>query len=312
MKRRWWITGSLIGIILAGAVLLWSGCAPLTPFEDIQARVGPENFIEIDGHQIHVVRTGSGDPAVVLLHGVGASAYTFREIIPRLAEKRRVLAIDWFGFGWTERPAEPEPYTVPGQVAMIRAVLEKEGITRAHLFGHSFGALLANAYAETHPETVASLTLLSPPATLGDTPRLMGSRPGRAVLYPLLRLFLSSETRFADMQRRSYARPEQPTREEMENYRRRLLVEGLWSALNGFFSGDEPAPDALRYGVDGIPLMLLAGRQDPIVPLAQLEPLAQTTPGARFEILDQSGHNAPEEQPRETVERLETFYRDIQ
>jgi len=312
MKRKWWITGSVLAIIPAGIVLLWSGCAPLTPFEEIQARVGPENFIEIDGHQIHVVRAGSGEPAVVLLHGAGASAYTFRDIIPPLAGSRRVLAIDWYGFGWTERPAEPAAYTVPGQIAMIHAVLEKENIRRAHLFGHSFGALLANAYAETHPETVASLTLLSPPATLSNTPWLLGTRPGRAVLYPLLRLFLSSETRFADMQRRSYARPEQPTREEMENYRQRLLVEGLWSALNGFFSGDEPAPDALRYGVDGIPLMILAGRQDPIVPLAQLEPLAQTIPGARLEILDQSGHNAPEEQPRETVDLLETFYRDIQ
>jgi pimeloyl-ACP methyl ester carboxylesterase len=258
-----------------------------------------------------VVRAGSGEPAVVLLHGAGASAYTFRDIIQPLAGNRRVLAIDWYGFGWTERPAEPAAYTVPGQIAMVHAVLEKENIRRAHLFGHSFGALLANAYAEAHPETVASLTLLSPPATLGDTPWLLGTRPGRAVLYPLLRLFLSSEARFADMQRRSYARQEQPTREEMENYRQRLLVEGLWSALNGFFSGDEPAPDAPRYGVAGIPLMILAGRQDPIVPLAQTEQLAQTIPGARLEILEQSGHNALEERPRETVEQLENFYRDI-
>jgi pimeloyl-ACP methyl ester carboxylesterase len=312
MKRKWRITGSVLAIIPAGVVLLWSGCTPLTPFEEIQARAGPEHFIEIDGHQVHVVRAGSGEPAIVLLHGAGASAYTFRDIIPPLAETRRVLAIDWYGFGWTERPAEPAAYTVSGQIAMIHAVLEKENIRRAHLFGHSFGALLANAYAETYPETVASLTLLSPPPTLGDTPWLMESRPGRALLYPLLRLFLSSETRFADMQRRSYAQPEKPTRQEMENYRQRLLVEGLWSALNGFFSGDKPAADTLRYGVDGIPLMILAGRQDPIVPLTQLEKLAQATPNTRFAVLEQSGHNAPEEQPRETVDLLETFYRDIQ
>lgn len=304
----YWITVSLLIVVLPALLVLGTGCASLTSFEDVKAAVGSENFVKIDNRRVHVVRSGSGQPAVLLLHGFAASAYTFRKIVPLLATDRRVLAVDWYGFGWTERPSDLAAYSLDSQLAMIHGVLEKEGAERIHIVGHSFGAVLADYYARKYPDSVVSLTFVSPPTDFESMPRLLRSRLGRTLFYPVLRLFLSRRGRFADMQRRGYFEPDALIPEDLEAYRQRLLVKGLWYTLHGIAAWGDSGAARPEYGARDVPTLILAGRHDSIVPLETVQRMVADMPGVTFAILEKSGHNAPEEEPETVVEKLNGFF----
>ena len=312
------IMAGIAALLVLGAVVLWSGCTSLTPFEEVRAAAGPGTYVPVNGARVYVEHTGQGKPPVVLLHGFAASSYTFRKLVPELARDREVIAIDWYGFGWTERPQDRSAYLPPGQVAMIAEVLQQRGIGRAHVLGHSFGAVLANAYARQHPERVASLVLLSPATRFDAVPWVLQTAAGRAVLYPFVRLMLSRPQRVKSLFARGYHEPETLTDADAEAYRQRLLVDGLWRALGGFFSGGDDAdvPDRPGYGVAGIPMQVIAGRHDPIVPIGDLEALRddlrREQPGLRWVVMEDSAHNAPEEQPEAMARALTTFFAEVE
>ncbi|MDP3766582.1 MAG: alpha/beta fold hydrolase, partial [Dehalococcoidia bacterium] len=87
-------------------------------FEDLEpdAAGAPGSFLEVDGLRMHYVEAGEGD-AVVLIHGIGASTFSFRYTIPELAQQFRVVALDLLGFGFSARPADGD-YSLTAQAAL--------------------------------------------------------------------------------------------------------------------------------------------------------------------------------------------------
>ena len=89
-------------LVAALALLLLSACVSVKPLEEVE--VDPdENRVLIHDTAVHIEQSGQGEP-VLLIHGFGASAYTWRKVMPDLAERFHVVAFDLYGFGWTERP----------------------------------------------------------------------------------------------------------------------------------------------------------------------------------------------------------------
>ena len=130
--------------------------------------IGFENsrFVELDGFKIHYLDEGSGERVFILLHGFGASVFTWRGIISNLSSMGRVIAFDRPGFGLTER-VEPgktpyNPYTSEGVVELTYRLLLKLNVSRAVLIGHSAGGGLALLFALRHPEMVESVVLIAP------------------------------------------------------------------------------------------------------------------------------------------------------
>jgi Predicted hydrolases or acyltransferases (alpha/beta hydrolase superfamily) len=117
--------------------LVTGGCVSLTPYRTVRQMVPAERFVEVGGQAVHVEQWGRGD-ALVLLHGFGGSTYSWRLVGPELGRGFRVVAVDLNGFGWTERVAEREAYTLPGQARLVLGVMDALGIARAHLAGHSY------------------------------------------------------------------------------------------------------------------------------------------------------------------------------
>jgi pimeloyl-ACP methyl ester carboxylesterase len=102
-------------------------------------------------------RTGAGEP-LVLLHGIGSSRRAWDPVIPALAERFDVVAVDLPGFGDSE-PLPPEVEPRPGSLAAaVAGLLDDLGITAPHVAGNSLGGWVALELAGLHP--VASLTLL--------------------------------------------------------------------------------------------------------------------------------------------------------
>lgn len=117
-------------------------------------------FLQLGRHNIHYVDQGQGRP-ILFIHGLGAQLHHFRHpLFPKLADFRCV-ALDRPGSGYSSRPASFSGSLVE-QAELVAHFIEKLGLERPLVVGHSLGGAVALALAENHPETVSGLVLLSP------------------------------------------------------------------------------------------------------------------------------------------------------
>ena len=124
-------------------------------------------FLDVQGLSVHCKVMGEGELALLLLHGFGASIFSWREVIGPLGARNKVVAFDRPGFGLTERPMPEEwaganPYTLKSQVDLTVALMGRLNLQEAVLVGHSAGGLVAVLTAWRYPEKVKALVLISP------------------------------------------------------------------------------------------------------------------------------------------------------
>jgi pimeloyl-ACP methyl ester carboxylesterase len=160
----------LLAVLVAGlAVLLLAGAAATYLIvRSIEARYPPAGrFVEVTGGRLHYIELGPGGkgPAatVLLLHGAsGSSGDPIMALGHRLAAKFRVIAVDRPGSGWSDRIAGKAAGSPAVQATIIREALERLGVERAIVVGHSWSGALATNLALDHADKVAGLLLLAP------------------------------------------------------------------------------------------------------------------------------------------------------
>ena len=121
-------------------------------------------FVETCGYRTNLHDQGQGQ-AVVLLHGSGAgvSAWAnWRNLIPKLSDRYRVLAPDLAGFGYTEIPETFEFRFMATWIEQIEALLDTLGVKSAHWVGNSFGGALTLWMAAQRPDLCDRLVLMGP------------------------------------------------------------------------------------------------------------------------------------------------------
>jgi len=118
-------------------------------------------FLTVDGVRLHFTDRGDGE-ALVLLHGNGSMIEDFESsgLIDTAAKKYRVIVFDRPGYGHSDRPRSTI-WTADAQADLIREALRQLGVSRATVLGHSWGASVAMALAQKHPEIVSGLVLAS-------------------------------------------------------------------------------------------------------------------------------------------------------
>jgi pimeloyl-ACP methyl ester carboxylesterase len=119
----------------------------------------PGQRVELAGARIHYVDHGQGD-AIVLLHGLSASTFSWRKNIEPLAQRFRVVALDMLGFGMSERGSDAD-HSLSAHAGRVVMLMDRLGIGRATVVGHSLGGAAALYLAERHPERVSRLVLIS-------------------------------------------------------------------------------------------------------------------------------------------------------
>lgn len=126
---------------------------------------------------VHVEVTGDGPRTVVLLHGFSDNANTWRRVVPALATRFRVVALDLPGHGRSTR-AWPKPL-VAGYAELVAEIMTELDVATAALIGNSMGACVAAVFASRHPRRTERIVLVGMPG-IGRIPtawRIAATRP---------------------------------------------------------------------------------------------------------------------------------------
>jgi pimeloyl-ACP methyl ester carboxylesterase len=290
---------------LALLALLLPGCVPLRSFDEIRREAPAGDFVRVGGQLVHAERSGGGEP-VVLLHGFGASAYSWRKVIPALAAGHRVVAVDLNGFGYTQRPRSRESYTREGQAKLVLETMDALGIARAHIVGHSYGGGITLYLAQTHPERFRSMVLVD-----SSAPTYANDRRSRAAaLRPLDALFVRAFALRPGAVRkallRSFWDDSKVTPELVRAYADRVAVEGAGYAFYGLTAPAPPGPPVELEKIE-IPTLVVWGAHDELIAPEEGRRAAARLPHSEFVLLAGSGHLPMEEQPEALLRAVLPF-----
>jgi pimeloyl-ACP methyl ester carboxylesterase len=154
---------ALAAVFGAGAVITLLATARIEAAHPPSGR-----FIEVTGGRLHVLdlqppaAADDGLP-LVMLHGASANVEDLRLAFgDRLTRHRRVILVDRPGHGWSDRPDGAADASPARQAALISEALDRIGVTRFVLLGHSLGGAVATAFALAYPDRLAGLVLLAP------------------------------------------------------------------------------------------------------------------------------------------------------
>ena len=302
----------LLQIALSSLTLL-AGCVSFTPYAAVRETVPAESLLRIDDHLVHVIDRGPRDAAetVVFVHGFGASSYSWRKITPELPEYRTV-ALDLNGFGYTERPYGLEPYTRNGQVELVRGVLDRLGLDRVHLVGHSYGGAIVLTFADRYPERLLSLTAIDSARPDYPETRRRPIARWRPALDLYLRLWALHYRSVRKALQHSVWDDALVTPDLVEAYLERLRIEG---AARAYYGVTAPAPEpreVVRLDRLEMPVLVVWGVEDPLIPIELGRHATAEVPCHRFVAIPDSGHLPMEEQPEAVVAALRSFLADPQ
>ena len=286
--------------LLAASILSLLGCASVRTFDEVRKVVPEDRFLKLGDQLVHIEQAGKGEP-VILLHGFGASTYSWRNVMPALAAGFRVIAIDLNGFGYTQRPRAFESYTREGQADLVLRVMDALGIESAHLMGHSYGGGLSLFIASRHPRRVRSLVLVD-----SSAPTYANDRRSRAAsVKPLLGLYLRSFVLRPNTVRRalehSFHDDSLVTPELVHEYFERLRVEGVVDAYHGLTAPTRTASEPVELEKIGMPTLVVWGSEDRLISAESGRRAAERMPNAEFALMEGVGHVPMEERPEELL-----------
>lgn len=296
--------GALLGVPLA--------LAPLRERLAPRDLAGAGGFVRAGGYELHYTDEGPRDgPAVLLLHGFAAWAFTWRHLCPALAQAGfRTISVDQLGCGASARPAGPV-YSTQTQAALMLGALDALGLERAHLLGHSFGGRVALQIALDAPRRARSLTLLCPEAFAAQRPPV--ARWLRVPLLGYALAFYSTAPALVPAGLRMVTRRRAwMTRAAVAGYAAPLRVRGsaaaqVWQARS---PKDGPRPLPPRLGQIQTPALIIWGDADPVFPADDGRKLAHRLPNARLRLLPGAGHLPHEETPVETTGAVLEFLKE--
>ncbi|MBI4539146.1 MAG: alpha/beta fold hydrolase [Gemmatimonadetes bacterium] len=258
----------------------------------------------------HEVR-GSGDP-ILLLHGFGASLYTWRHLAGPLAAERQVLLLDLKGFGASPKPRDRR-YSAFHQAAGVRAFVRAHDLQGLTLAGHSYGGgvalLLATHLLRRDPGRLRRLILISSVAYPQPLPRYIGLAT-RPFLGPLFLALLPKEFLVRRALEAAFHRHDRISADAIRAYTRPLTTRaGRRTLVQSARQLIPPDPQALisRYRSVTVPTLIVWGREDRIIPLALGERLHRAIPESVLVVLDGCGHVPQEERPEETLQAIRHF-----
>jgi pimeloyl-ACP methyl ester carboxylesterase len=300
-----------VGLALAAAI---AGLLPATaaPIPDAAGRLMAVPRPGAAPVNLYVEEHGAGPP-VLLLHGLGESTFTWHDILPALAARNRVIALDLKGFGRSDKP-EDGAYTADDQAALVARFIVDSGLEGLTVIGHSFGGTVAlrTALADGISGTgrIRRIALIGAPALPGSTPRYFdavktpalpdaaaSAIPPEALARMLLGEAMGGTSKVKEEDVEGYAAP----------YREPAAMRAFLATARAIVNEGDRKAVAARYRKIAQPVLLVWCREDDIVPLKAGRRLAAVLPHARLTVLDGCHHLPQHEKPQELLGKLTPF-----
>ncbi len=298
-----------LGWLLLALLTGWAWTPDIErPVLEARYAAAPSQFVEIDGLRLHLRDTGPREaPAVILLHGFGASLHTWDDWAETLERHRRVIRIDLPGMALTGADSGGD-YSDERALRLLATMMDRLGLPRASLVGHSLGGRLAWRFAAAHPERVDRLVLVAPDGfaspgfDYGKPPEVPLLARLMTVALPRTLLRSSLEPAWADPARLSEAR--------VTRYHELMRAPGVREAMLARMAQInllEPAPLLSRIRA---PVLLLWGEQDAMIPARHAAGYLAALPRARLVSLPGVGHLPQEEDAAGSVQAVLAFLDD--
>jgi pimeloyl-ACP methyl ester carboxylesterase len=314
------ITGILVLIVLAPLIVPLPQLTDLAPVEELAD--ADSQFVQVNGLSVHYKKYGAGEPVIILLHGFGASTFSWRDVIQPLSQHGTVIAYDRPAFGLTERPMpgswqDVNPYSAEGNLKLLLGLMDALGVQKAILVGNSAGGRLAVEAALTQPQRVSALVLVDAAIYTGGGRsfgilRPLVFTPQMDRLGPFFARSLAGE-QGDEFLRTAWHDPGKITPEIMAGYRKPLRVDNWDRALWEFTKMGSGTEDlGQRLSELSLPVLVIAGDDDRIVPTADSIRLGNEIPGAKLVVLPGCGHVPHEECPAPFLQAVDEFIQSNQ
>jgi pimeloyl-ACP methyl ester carboxylesterase len=306
------MSSGLFSIATAAALLgALAACAPMLPSIP---QVSPAfHQAREDGKSVRLAvrEAGKGKP-ILMIHGLGASSYTWHAIAPKLAKTHRVIALDLKGFGQSDKPLD-DAYSISDQARLVEDYMLRNNLRDVTLVGHSFGGAVAMAVALNDAERPRSridrLVLIDSLAYRQPVPFFF-----RVLRTPLIgelgMSLIPADVQIARALAVAYYHDDRVKDETIATYAGPLQSEGgkhaLLRTVESLTNEDADA-FAARYRTLKTPALLIWCAHDRIVPMRFGKRLAKDLPNAKIDIIEECGHIPQEEEPEETLAAIQKF-----
>src|ERR1700733_7564489 len=273
--------------------------------------------ISLHGRPLNYLQRGRG-PVRLMIHGMAGTCENWQAVIEPLARHYTVIAPDLPGHGHSAPGAGD--YSLGSLAAGLRDLLLTLGHDRATLVGHSLGGGIALQFAYQFPEITERLVLVSSGGLGPEVNPVL-----RAAALPGANLFIAATAATGRVAGAALARglatvglqPSADVAEFARGYAsladapRRSVFLATLRAVVGTEGQRVDAGDRL-YLAEGVPVLIIWGRRDRIIPVAHAERAHEAIPDSRLEIFDAAGHMPQLEVPARFVAVLERFLEETE
>jgi len=306
------------GYCLEAHLVRVAGISSATMTSDLQSTgdsipMSELKYLDLHGDQVAYRDVGSGPETLLLLHGMAGSSDTWRAVLPQLAKRYRVIAPDLLGHGQSAKPRSD--YSLGAFAVSLRDLLDELGVARVTVVGQSLGGGVAMQFVYQHPDYCQRLVLISSGGLgqdVGWTLRLL-SAPGAELLMPLI---APPPVVRAGEKLRSWfsaANIQSPRGAEMwsaysslsDAQTRQAFLRTLRSVVD--YRGQAVSALNRLHLTAEMPLLVIWGDEDHIIPVDHGYALSEVRAGCRLEVLPGVGHFPHVEKPAEVVDLLDDF-----
>ena len=284
-RKAFWLLVAFACLVAAAGIGFYE--RPLSYFNHLlylqmSATGAHSRWITVSGHRIHYYVQGPEDaPPVVLVHGLGGQSEDWRNLRPYIvAANRRVYMPDLPGYGRSDRPQDFS-YSIPDEANAVVGFMDALGLKQVDLGGWSMGGWIAQRMAYDHPDRIKRLMLF-------DSAGLM-SRPTWNT-----DLFMPTSAVELD-QLDALLMPHPPQVPSFIAHDiLRFSHQHVWvirRALDSMLSGHDVTDAELPQLK--MPVLIVWGAEDHIIPLANGEKMHQLVPQSAFDVIPDCGHLAP-------------------
>ncbi len=290
-------TALLIAVLLL-AVAMWALWTPDLDRATLERPYlqSPGDMVQVLDQRLHVRESGPKDaPAVLLIHGFGASLHTWEPWAQTLSQQLRVLRLDLPGSGLSP-PDTGNDYSDTRSIALINALLDARGLPKVSLLGHSIGGRIAWTFAATAPQRVDKLVLLAPDGFA--SPGFEYGKPAHVPAAMGLMRWIAPRWLLRMNLEPGYFQSDALTEENLSRYHDLMRAPGARAAMLARLQQTtllEPQPLLQKISA---PTLLVWGREDAMIPFANAADYQRHIANHKLLALERMGHLAMEENPQ--------------